>query len=128
MAKYLQVPVVYARKERDIVMSNTWQASYSSETAEKNHELIVSKKHINSDDRFLIIDDFLSGGSRQEALLKIISNSSASVVGIGVLLEKGYETGRISLSGYDIPIESLVRVVSVDEGIIRLFEEEGYSE
>ena len=127
MAKYLQVPVVYARKERNIVMSNTWQASYSSKTVGKNRELLISKDHIDADDRVLIIDDFLSSGSSQEALLRIISDSGADSVGVGVLLEKAYDAGRQALSGYDIPIESLVRVASVNEGAITLVEEEGYS-
>lgn len=127
MAKYLQVPVVYARKERNIVMSNTWQASYSSKTVGKNRELLVSKDHIDADDRVLVIDDFLSSGSSQEALLRIISDAGAFPVGVGVLLEKAYDAGRQALSGYDIPIESLVRVASVNEGAITLVEEEGYS-
>lgn len=127
MAKYLQVPVVYARKERNIVMSNTWQASYSSKTVGKNRELLVSKDHIDADDRVLVIDDFLSSGSSQEALLRIISDSGANAVGVGVLLEKAYDAGRQALSGYDVPIESLVRVASVSEGAITLIEEEGYS-
>lgn len=127
MAKYLQVPVVYARKERNVVMSNTYKAGYSSNTVGKNRELLVSKKHLNEDDRILIVDDFLSSGASQEALLRIVSDSGATTVGLGVLLEKSYDAGRQSLSGYNIPIESLVRVASVSNGIITLEEEEGFT-
>ena len=88
IAKYLQVPVVYARKERNVVMSDTWKAGYSSKTVGKNRELLVSKKHIDVDDRILIVDDFLSSGASQEALLRIVSDSGAKAVGLGVLLEK----------------------------------------
>jgi xanthine phosphoribosyltransferase len=127
MAKYLQVPVVYARKERNIVMSNTYQATYSSKTVGKNRELLVSKSHLDKDDRILIIDDFLSSGASQEALLRIVSDAGAMPVGVGVLLEKVYDAGRQSLSGYSIPVHSLVRVASVTDGAIVLVEEEGYS-
>lgn len=126
MAKYLQVPVVYARKERNVVMANTYIAAYSSKTVGKNRELLVAKSHLHPDDRVLIIDDFLSSGSSQEALLRIVSDSGASVVGIGVLLEKVYDSGRQSLSGFNVPIHSLCRIASVKDGVIQLVEEEGF--
>jgi xanthine phosphoribosyltransferase len=127
MAKYLQVPVVYARKERNVVMSDTYQAGYSSKTVGKNRELLVSKKHLDADDRVLLVDDFLSSGASQEALLRIVSDSGGKAVGLGTLIEKSYDAGRQSLSGYNIAIESLVKVASVTNGIITLEEEEGYS-
>jgi len=126
MAKYLQIPVVYARKERNVVMSDTYQASYSTKTVGTNRELLVSKSHLSSEDRILIIDDFLSSGSSQEALFRIISQSGAKPVGVGVLIEKGYESGRQFLSGFNIPVESMVRIASVQDQIIQLVEEEGY--
>jgi xanthine phosphoribosyltransferase len=126
MAKYLQVPVVYARKERNIVMADTYQAGYSSKTVGKNRELLVSKSHVHKDDRILVIDDFLSSGASQEALLRIISDAGATAVGVGVLLEKVYDSGRQSLSGFNIPIQSLCRVASVQSGVIQLVEEEGF--
>lgn len=126
MAKYLGVPVVYARKERNVVMSDTYQAGYSSKTVGKNRELLVSKSHLDEDDRILIVDDFLSSGSSQEALLRIVSESGATAVGVGVLLEKVYDSGRQSLSGFDVPIHSMCRVASVKNGVIQLVEEEGY--
>lgn len=126
MAKYLQVPVVYARKERSVVMADTYIAAYSSKTVGKNRELLVSKSHLHEDDRVLIVDDFLSGGSSQEAMLRIVSDAGATAVGVGVLLEKVYDSGRQSLSGFDVPIHSLCRIASVQAGVIQLVEEEGF--
>ena len=125
MAKYLNIPCVYARKERSVVMADTFSAGYSSKTVGKNRELLVSTKHIDEDDRILIVDDFLSSGSSQDALLRICSEAGATAVGVGVVMEKIYDSGRQSLSGYGIPVESLVGVKSVSEGILRLQEEEG---
>jgi xanthine phosphoribosyltransferase len=81
---------------------------------------------VHKDDRILVIDDFLSSGASQEALLRIISDAGATVVGVGVLLEKVYDSGRQSLSGFNIPIQSLCRVASVQAGVIQLVEEEGF--
>ena len=128
MAKYLQVPVVYARKERNVVMADTFKAGFASKTVGKNRELLVSKKHLDSKDRVLIVDDFLSSGASQEALLRILSDADAAAVGIAVLLEKVYESGRQSLSGCNIPIHSLCRVASVQDGVIQLLEEEGFEQ
>ena len=126
MAKYLQIPVVYARKERNVVMADTYIAAYSSKTVGKNRELLVSKSHLHEDDRVLIIDDFLSSGSSQEALLRIVSQAGATAVGVGCLLEKVYDSGRQSLSGFNLPIYSLCRIASVQSGVIQLMEEEGF--
>lgn len=126
LAKYLQVPVVYARKERNVIMADTYKARYSSDTVGGGRELLISKSHLDPQDRILVVDDFLSSGAIQEALLTIISDAGATAVGVGVLLEKAYKKGRQSLSGFDIPIQSLCRVASVEEGVIQLYEEEGY--
>lgn len=127
MAKYLQVPLVYARKQRSIVMADTFDAGYNSKTVGRDRQLLVSRDHIDEDDRVLIVDDFLSSGSSQEALLRIISEAGATAVGVGVLLEKEYEAGRKSLSGFGVPVESLVRIASVRDGVIQLLEEDGYA-
>ncbi|CAM9851479.1 unnamed protein product [Chrysoparadoxa australica] len=111
MAALLQVPVVYARKQRSMVMSDYHVTSYSSKTQGVDKQLLVSKAHITPDDRVLIVDDFLSAGSAQDALLRLVGATvGATTVGIAVLVEKGYEAGRSFLSGYDIPIESLAKV------------------
>jgi xanthine phosphoribosyltransferase len=128
MAKYMGVDVVYARKERNMVMADTYQAAYSSKTVGKNRELIVSTNHLDETDRILIVDDFLSSGASQEALLRIISESGATPVGVAVLLEKVYESGRQSLSGFDVPVESLCRIASVQSGVIQLVEEQGFEQ
>eukprot|EP00527_Entomoneis_sp_CCMP2396_P009474 CAMPEP_0198139252 /NCGR_PEP_ID=MMETSP1443-20131203/2596_1 /TAXON_ID=186043 /ORGANISM="Entomoneis sp., Strain CCMP2396" /LENGTH=729 /DNA_ID=CAMNT_0043801335 /DNA_START=252 /DNA_END=2441 /DNA_ORIENTATION=+ len=126
MAKYLQVPVVYARKERSVVMADTFKAGYSSKTVGKNRELLVAKAHLEEDDRVLIVDDFLSSGASQEALLRMVAESGGTSVGVGVLLEKVYDSGRQFLSGFDVPIHSLCRIASVKDGVIQLLEEEGF--
>ena len=114
LAKYLQVPLVYARKSRSATMSECYTAG----------SLLVSKSHLTSSDRVLVVDDFLSSGDIQETLLRIVSESGATCVGIGILVEKVFKNARKSLSGYDLRIESLCKIESVKDGIIVLAEEE----
>ena len=109
-------------------MAETFQAGFSSKTIGKNRELLVSKNHLDPNDRVLIVDDFLSSGASQAALLRIVSDADATAVGVGVLLEKVYESGRQSLSGFNIPIRSLCRVTSVHGGVIQLLEEDGFEQ
>ena len=120
------MPLVYARKQRSVVMADTFDANYNSKTIGEDQQLLVSQDHLDEDDRVLIVDDFLSSGSSQEALLRIISEAGATAVGLGVLLEKEYEAGRVSLSGFGLPVESVVRIATVEDGVIQLIEEDGY--
>lgn len=67
------------------------------------------------------MDDILSSGAAQEALLRLVGlTSEAKAVGIAALIEKVYAAGRISLSGFNLPVEALVRVLDVDHGQINL--------
>ncbi|GMH78886.1 hypothetical protein TrLO_g8621 [Triparma laevis f. longispina] len=127
ICRYLSVPCVYARKQRNVVMAEAYHAAYSSKTVGANRELLVSKSHLDAEDRVLIVDDFLSSGSSQEALLRIVSDAGAQVIGVAVLVEKQYDRGRKSLSGYNVKVESLVSVKNVKEGTITL-EGEGDNE
>ena len=153
--------MVYARKQRSVVMSDTYSVSYSSKTSGSNkvrdttdrhchcrwrcccfavavslllcrrcspppppppppQELLVSKRHLHEDDRVLLVDDFLSSGAAQEALMRIVGQAEATPVGVAVLLEKQYEAGRMFLSGYGCNVESLVRVLDVNDGSINV--------
>jgi|Transcript_31852 xanthine phosphoribosyltransferase len=88
MAKHLQVALVYARNQISVVMTETFDASYNSKLTGEDQQLLVSQDHIDEDDRVLMVDDFVLSGPSQEALLRIIFEAGAIVVGLGVLLEK----------------------------------------
>lgn len=120
IAKLLQIPVVYARKSRSVDMSDPYVATYRSTNVGSSTELLVAKRHLAEDDRVLIVDDFLSRGSAQDALLRIVGMAGAKPIGVAVLVEKVYEAGRVYLSGYDVRVESLCRVLNVDDGQISI--------
>lgn len=123
VGRYLNVPVVFARKKRPLTISDAFSVSYRSATKGSMAELIVSEEYLSAGDRVLLIDDFLAGGSTAEALFKLIKMANAKVVGVGVLIEKITNSGRAFLSGYEVPVQSLVKVSGLDEGRIDILDE-----
>lgn len=114
-ARELGIPLVFARKSRPITISDSYQTTYRSATKGTTHELIVSCEYLEAGDRVIIVDDFLAGGSTAEALFKLANMAHAKVVGVGVLIEKMSEGGRAFLSGYDVPVESLAKMLPCGE-------------
>jgi len=110
VAKALQLPVVFARKSRQIGVSDSYQTSFKSSTRSTAQDLYVSTEYLNPGDRVVIIDDFLAGGTTADALIRLCRMAGASVVGGGFLIEKINDAGRAFLSGYQVPLESLAVV------------------
>eukprot|EP00639_Heterosigma_akashiwo_P007639 CAMPEP_0194594330 /NCGR_PEP_ID=MMETSP0292-20121207/24160_1 /TAXON_ID=39354 /ORGANISM="Heterosigma akashiwo, Strain CCMP2393" /LENGTH=783 /DNA_ID=CAMNT_0039453701 /DNA_START=63 /DNA_END=2414 /DNA_ORIENTATION=- len=124
MAARLQVPVVYARKQRSIVMADPHHVFYKSRTLGEDSELFLEKKHVTPEDRVLVVDDMLSGGGCQDALLRVVAAAGAAPVGVAVLIEKTYDGGRTYLAGHNVPVESLAKIDSVENGVINVLEEQ----
>jgi xanthine phosphoribosyltransferase len=116
----LGLPVVYARKTKPITMPDEiYLASAPSHTKGHFVELMVSPEVLNESDRILIVDDFLASGQTISALVRIVQDSGAQLVGIGALIEKTFEGGRQMLaSQFDVPIESLVTITDMNDGAI----------
>lgn len=118
-ALYLKVPVVYARKVKPVTMPDTVYLTVApSHTKGHIVELIVSPEYLAKGERVLIIDDFLASGSTIQGLVRLTQAAGATLVGIGALIEKAFEGGRETLSTYQVPIESLVKIASLDGGKI----------
>lgn len=118
-AKYLDVPVVYARKHKPVTMPDTVYLTVApSHTKGRMVELIVSPEYLANGERVLIIDDFLASGATIAGLVRLAQTAGATLVGIGTLIEKTFEGGRDLLSHLDIPVEALVRIASLDNGEI----------
>jgi len=118
-AKYLGVPVVYARKHKPITMPDTVYLTVApSHTKGHMVELIVSPEYLGKGERVLIIDDFLASGATIAGLVRLTQTAGAEIVGIGTLIEKTFEDGRELLSVLGVPIEALVRIASLDDGKI----------
>lgn len=121
--KYMGLPVVYARKHKPITMPDQVYLTLSpSHTKGRMVELIISPEYLSSGERVLIIDDFLASGATILGLARLAKTAGAQLVGIGTLIEKGFERGRKALAELDIPIESLAIIKSMEDNHIQ-FEE-----
>jgi xanthine phosphoribosyltransferase len=119
----LGIPVVYARKTKPITMPDqVYRQTAPSHTKGRQVELMASPEFLCSSDRILIVDDFLATGQTISALVRLVEEAGAELVGIGALIEKSFEGGRASLEELGIPIESLVVITDMADGRI-LFRE-----
>lgn len=123
-AKYLDVPVVYARKHKPVTMPDTVYLTVApSHTKGRMVELIVSPEYLANGERVLIIDDFLASGATIAGLVRLAQTAGAVLVGIGTLIEKTFEGGREMLSAHGVPVEALVAISSLDDGKIEFAED-----
>ena len=120
-ARYLGLPVVYARKTKPITMPDqVFLTLAPSHTNGRMVELIISPEYLAGHEKILIIDDFLASGATIMGLIRLAQTAGASVVGVGTLIEKVFEGGREMLRPIGIPIESLVCITSMDDGKVVL--------
>lgn len=118
-AKFLNVPVVYARKSKPITMPDQVYLTIApSHTKGVMVDLIVSPEYLKPNERVLIIDDFLASGATIHALVRLTQAAGSQLVGIGALIEKEFEGGRAKLVELGIPIESLACIISMDDDAI----------
>jgi xanthine phosphoribosyltransferase len=123
-ALHLGLPVVYARKHKPITMPDQVLLTLSpSHTKGRMVELIVSPEYLAGGERIIIIDDFLASGATVLGLVRLAQTVGAQVVGIGALIEKTFEGGRLALTHLGVPIESLARIRSMEGDQIE-FEDE----
>lgn len=104
----LQVPVVFARKTKPLTLKEEpYRSSAPSHTKGGEVTLMVSREFLSPDDRILIIDDFLASSLTIRALVDIVAQSGAALVGIGAVIEKSFEGGRGALADLGVQVESL---------------------
>ncbi len=115
----LGVPVVYARKTRPVTMHpNAMTASAPSHTKDVMTELMISPEYLGPRDRVLVIDDFLARGATILALVRLVQQAGATLVGIGAVIEKRFEGGREVLADLGVPVETLACIASMANGKI----------
>ncbi len=115
VAQYFKVPVVFAKKTRSINLDGqSYTAKVESFTKKKVTDVIVSKKYLNPGDNILIIDDFLANGCAVNGLIQIINESGATLKGVGIAIEKGFQDGGRLLREKGVRVESLAIIESMD--------------
>ena len=115
VAKYFNVPVVFAKKSKSInIEGDMYVAEVESFTHKCKNQVIVSKKFLSPEDKVLIIDDFLANGCALQGLISIITEARASVEGIGIAIEKGFQMGGRLIRNLGYQLESLAIVDSMN--------------
>ncbi len=116
-AQYFSVPVVFAKKGANRnVGDNIYKADVFSFTKGTTTTIGISKDYIGPDDRILIIDDFMANGKAVHGLINIINQAGATLEGIGIVIEKGFQPGGDALRSLGYRVESLAIIKSIDNG------------
>jgi len=115
VARHFKVPVVFAKKSKSInIDGDMYVAEVESFTHRCVNKVIVSKKYLSPDDHILIIDDFLANGCALQGLISIIQQAGATVEGIGIAVEKGFQIGGRTIRNLGYQLESLAIVDAMD--------------
>ena len=115
-AQHFHVPVVFAKKSQSVnIDGEVYSTKIDSFTHKRVYDVIVSKKFLHPEDHILIIDDFLANGCALEGLIDIVNKAGASVEGVGIAVEKGFQKGGDLIRSKGIRVESLAIVESMDD-------------
>lgn len=114
-AQHFHVPVVFAKKTQSLnIDGEVYTTKIESFTHKRVYDVIVSKKFLSPEDHVLIIDDFLANGCALEGLIEIVQKAGATVEGIGIAVEKGFQKGGDLIRSKGVRLESLAIVESMD--------------
>ncbi len=114
-AQHFGVPVVFAKKSKSINLDGSmYMAEVESFTHQTVNNVIVSKKYLSEGDHILIIDDFLANGCALQGLIEIAKYAGATIEGIGIAVEKGFQGGGALIREMGYQLESLAIIESMD--------------
>ena len=114
-ARYFHVPVLFAKKAQSVNLDGTLYATkVESFTHKRTYDVIVSAKFLSAEDHVLIIDDFLANGCAALGLIDLVEQAGATIEGIGIAVEKGFQRGGQELRERGYRVESLAIVDSMD--------------
>ena len=115
-ARYFNVPMVFAKKNKSLNLGDeVYYAEVQSFTHKCTNMVVVSKNYVCPNDKVLIIDDFLANGCALQGLIQIVKQAGASVAGIGVAIEKGFQNGGKIIRQQGYHLESLAIIDRFDE-------------
>jgi len=127
VAREFGVPMVFAKKSKSInIEGEMYVAEVESFTHQRKNQVIVSKKFLGADDHLLIVDDFLANGCALQGLISIAKSAGASIEGLGIVIEKGFQMGGrvIRNLGYHLESLAIVDAMDAETGTITFREQE----
>lgn len=114
------VPVVFAKKvESKNLDKDVYESEVYSFTKAKNYTIRVSKRYLNKGENILVLDDFLANGRAAIGLNELVEQAKANLVGVGIVIEKGFQDGAKLLDEKNINLQSLVVLESIENGQIK---------
>ena len=115
VAKDFGVPMVFAKKSKSInIAGDVFVAEVESFTHKNKNQVVVSKQFLHPEDHLLIIDDFLANGCALLGLISIADAAGATVEGLGIVIEKGFQFGGRVIRNLGYQLESLAIVDAMD--------------
>lgn len=115
VAQHFNVPVVFAKKAQSLNLDGEMYCTkVQSFTHKRVYDVILSKKFLSAEDHVLIIDDFLANGCALQGLIQIVKSAGGTVEGIGIAIEKGFQTGGTVIRNLGYRLESLAIVDGMD--------------
>lgn len=119
----LNAPVVFAKKSKAATQDpNSFSSNIFSFTKQESVDIYVNKRFIKPEDRVLIVDDFLAQGEALRGMVDIVEQAEATVVGVGIVIEKVFQGGGQALREKGIQIESLAPIASLASGRVRFID------
>ena len=125
VGRQLGVPVVFAKKTKSINLDGSvYEAEIPSFTRQTVNRVIVSQKFLQKDDHVLLVDDFLANGYAMQGLISIVESADATVEGLGIVIEKGFQEGgeRLRNLGYELHSLAIIESMSEETGEITFAE------
>lgn len=122
-AQYFKVPVVFAKKvPSQNLDADTFETDVFSYTKKTTYKVRVARKFLHPEDKVLILDDFLAQGQAAVGLMNLVKQAGAELSGVGIVIEKGFQSGGSLLRAEGIRLESLAIIESMDDGEIQFRE------
>lgn len=119
VSEALGLPMIFAKKAKNITMTEgILTAEVYSFTKQVTSTVSIAGKFLNSDDKVLIIDDFLANGQAAKGLITIIEQAGAQIEAVGIVIEKSFQDGRQLLETAGYRVLSLARIAGFDKGQI----------
>lgn len=105
------LPIAFARKKKSLLTKGEqYTAKIYSYTKEEEYTATISKAYLHAGESVLIIDDFLASGAAAVGLTDIVAQAGCTVAGIGIVVEKTFQSGRKTLEDAGFRVESLARI------------------
>lgn len=121
----MKVPMVILKKQPSSILNkDLYHTEIASFTKQTSYELTLSTQQINEEDHVLIIDDFLANGEAATGAFRLIRMAKATIAGLGVVIEKSFQSGHDKIREQGVPVYALARIKAMSEGHIEFWPED----